>query len=83
MLLVPSVNTLYSCISLKMFMVITVKFISENIIHMEEIRSLLNRCLHEFLVLTVIILRVFICEVNIFLLLEEIPHKNILYFITE
>jgi hypothetical protein len=43
-----------------------------------KISNLLNRPLHEFLGLTpVMILIIFFCSVNIFLLLHELPQKTI------
>jgi len=55
-------------------------------IHMEEVKYLtsLNRLLHEFLGLApAMSLTIFFCAVNIILLLDELHHKIILYFIIE
>jgi hypothetical protein len=62
------------------------KFIKENMyLHGKvKISNLLNSLLHEFLGLTLaIILMIFFCNVNIFLLLHELPQKIILFFIIE
>jgi hypothetical protein len=49
-----------------------------------KISDLINRLLHEFLGLPLaIILIIFFCNVNIFLLLHELPQKIIPYFIRE
>jgi hypothetical protein len=53
---------------------------------MEEVKYLtsLNRLLHEFLGLApAMSLTIFFCAVNIILLLDELHHKIILYFIIE
>jgi hypothetical protein len=52
-------------------------------IHMEELRSLLNRLLHEFVGLSPASnLRIVFCKVHIFLLLEELPQKIIPYLLS-
>jgi hypothetical protein len=62
------------------------KFINENMYSHEKakISNLLKRLLYKFLGLTpAIILMIFFCNVNIFLLLHELPQKVIPYFIIE
>jgi hypothetical protein len=62
------------------------KFVNEGIYSQGrgKIYSFLNRLLYEFLGLApAIILMILFCKVNILLLLDELPHKIIPYFIIE
>jgi len=62
------------------------KFVNESIyLHgRERISNCLNILLHEVLgCAPAVILTVFFCKVNIFALLEELPLKNIPYFIVQ
>jgi hypothetical protein len=60
------------------------KFINENMYSHGKVKisNLLNKLLHEFLGFTLaVILKFFFCNVNIFLLLYELPQKINPYFI--
>jgi hypothetical protein len=62
------------------------KFIDENMYSHGRVKisDLLNRLSDEFLgLIPAINLTIFFCKVNIFLLLDELPHKIVPYFITE
>jgi hypothetical protein len=67
-------------------MVIYSKLINENMYAhgRGDIYNFLNRLSHEFLGLTPdMILTVFFCNINIYLLLDKFPQKIIPYLITE
>jgi hypothetical protein len=86
LILTPSVDAVYSRISLEMFLLFTVKSSNDNMYSHGRVRisNLLNRPLHEFRGSTPAInLIIFFCKVNIFLLLYELPPKITAYFIIE
>jgi hypothetical protein len=76
---VPSVNTVYCWICLKILLVIYNKVHERG-----KISNLMDRFLHEFLDLTTaIILTVLFCKINIILLSGELLQNYIPYFIME
>jgi hypothetical protein len=84
---VKTVKTVYICIGLKTFNVIYDDVYKRIYIYShgrDKICNLLNRSLQELWDLTpIMILTVFLCNVNTFLLLDELPQKIIPYFIKE
>jgi hypothetical protein len=85
LIFIPSVDTVYSGISLEMFLAFTRKSSNKNMSSLGRVRiyNPLNRLLHEFLGLTPAINVTNFCKVNIFLLFDELPQKVIPDFIVK
>jgi hypothetical protein len=85
MALIPCVNIVHCLIFLKIFL-FTVKSIMENLYSdgIDKISNFLKRFVHRFLDLVpAIITKIFLCKVNIILLLDELPPHSSSYLIME